>query len=136
MNSFDYPSFLDVLKDVLSQDQRALFAYLYGSFAESKKGNDIDIAVYAIDNQDPHGLSADLKIALHKKSGLPIEMFDIRIVNDLAKKSDIFGLLYLKNILEEKRLLLDRHPFARADFLEQYGSRFRECEGLMQEILG
>jgi len=132
MNSFNYHSLIEVL----SEDHRVLFAYLYGSFAKLQKGDDIDIAVYALETADPYGLSADLKIALHKKSGLPPEIFDIRIVNDIAKTADVFGLLYLKNVLEANRLLLDRLPAARADFLERYGSRFRECEGFMQEVLG
>jgi hypothetical protein len=45
-------------------------------------------------------------------------------------------LLYLKNVLEANRLLLDKLPAARADLLERYGSRFRECEGFMQEVVG
>jgi len=136
MNSFNYRSLIDALIDVLSEDQRVLFAYLYGSFTEIQSGDDIDIAVYALETAEPYGLSADLKIALHKKSGLPPEIFDIRIVNDLAKTVDVFGLLYLKNVLETNRLLLDRLPSVRADFLERYGSKFRECEGFMQEVVG
>jgi predicted nucleotidyltransferase len=136
MNFFNYRSLIDALIDVLSEDRRVLFAYLYGSFTKFQKGDDIDIAIYALETAEPYGLSADLKIALHNKSGLPPEIFDIRIINDIAKTGDVFGLLYLKNVLEANRLLLDRLPSARADFIEQYGSRYRECEGFMQEVVG
>jgi len=136
MKSFKYSCIVDALINVLSEDRRVLFAYLYGSFNELQMGEDIDIAVFARESAEPYGLSADLKIALHKKIGLPPEAFDISIVNDLAKTGDIFGLLYLKNVLDENRLLVDKLPSARMDFLEHYGSKFRECEGLMQEVVG
>jgi predicted nucleotidyltransferase len=130
------PSLIDAVTEVLSEDGRVLFAYLYGSFPELKNGNDIDLAIYALEAAEPHGLSADLKIELHKKTGLPPETFDIRIINDLAKKGDCFGLLYLRSVLDSDMLLLDKSSSVRADFLEEYGSRFKECEGLMQELVG
>ena len=125
----------DALIAVLSEDKRVVFAFLYGSAAEKEKGNDIDIAVYATGEDDFHKLSADLKVALHRKIGLPPDVFDIRILNGLVEACDIFGLLYLKNVLVRNKLLVDRNPDARAEFLERYGTRFRECEGLMQEVL-
>jgi predicted nucleotidyltransferase len=113
-----------------------VFAYLYGSFVESPQGRDIDIAVYAREDEDPFGLSADLKIALHKATGLPPDIFDVRIINDLEKQADPFGLLYLKNVLHKDGLLVDKDPSARADFLERYGTRYRECEGFIAEVVG
>jgi len=126
---------IDSIVKVLSEDERILFAYLYGSAAEYGRGNDIDIAVYSAEHEDFHQLSADLKIALHRKTGLSPDTFDVRILNGVAEHGDLFGLLYLKNVLSENRLLIDRDPEGRSDFLEQYGLRFRECEGLMQELL-
>jgi predicted nucleotidyltransferase len=125
----------DSIIGVLSEDHRVLFAFLYGSVVESGQGNDIDIAVYVAPEVDVHKLSADLKIALHKRIGLSPDAFDVRVINGVAERGDIFGLLYLKNVLSNNRLLIDRDPEARADFLERYGTRFRECEGLMQEVL-
>jgi predicted nucleotidyltransferase len=136
MTLFNNPSLINVVSEVLSEDRRVLFAYLYGSFAELQEGNDIDLAIYAVEAAEPHGLLADLKIALHKKTGLPPETFDIRIINDLAKKGDAFALLYLKNVLDANRLLFEKDSSVRGDFLERYGSRFKECEGFMQELVG
>jgi predicted nucleotidyltransferase len=136
MNPVSHPSLINAVTEVLSEDRRVIFAYLYGSFPKLQDGNDIDLAIYALEAAEPHGLSADLKIALHKKTGLPPETFDIRIINDLAKKGDAFGLLYLRNVLDSDMLLADKDSSVRADFLEQYGSRFKECEGLMQELVG
>ena len=127
----------DSIISVLSEDDRVLFAFLYGSAAEGGEGNDIDIAIYGTGEEEFHKLSADLKVALHKRIGLPPDAFDVRVLNGLAEHGDIFGLLYLKNVLSSRsRLLIDRNPDVRSDFLECYGTRFRECEGLMQELLG
>jgi predicted nucleotidyltransferase len=125
----------DSIIEALSEDHRVLFAFLYGSLAESGQGNDIDIAVYAAPDADVYKLSADLKIALHKRIGLSPDAFDVRVINRVVERGDIFDLLYLKNVLNTNRLLIDRDPDARAEFLERYGTRFRECEGLMQEVL-
>lgn len=135
MTLLNNPSLINAVSEVLSKDRRVLFAYLYGSFAEVRAGNDIDLAIYALEAAEPYGLSADLKIKLHKKTGLPPETFDIRIINDLAKKGDAFALLYLRNVLDVNRLLFDKDSSVRADFLERYGSRFKECVGFMQELV-
>ncbi len=103
--------------------------------AAGEKGNDIDIAVYSATDADPHKLSADLKVDLHKKTGIAPGSFDVRILNTVVERGDIFGLLYLRNVIEADRLLVDKDPKACGDFLECYGTRFRECEGLMQEVL-
>ena len=131
----DQNTLVDDIIYILSKDQRVVFAYLYGSSAEEGVGNDIDIAVYSIEQGDPHKLAADLKVALHKKTGLIPDRFDIRIVNGLFEYGDIFDLLYLRNVLTRNRLLIDRDFAKRTDLLEQYGRKFRECEGLIEEVI-
>lgn len=106
---------VDALVAVLSQDERVFFAYLYGSSSHGLTGNDIDIAVYSRAGEDPHVLSADLKIELHRKTGLCPDCFDIRVLNDMDAHCDIFGLLYLRNVLEGGRLLIDKRPDLRSD---------------------
>jgi len=131
----DQNTLVDEIIYTLSKDRRVVFAYLYGSSAAEGVGNDIDIAVYSIEQGDPHELAADLKIALHKKTGLIPDRFDIRIVNGLFEYGDIFDLLYLRNVLTRNRLLVDRDFARRTDLLEQYGRKFRECEGLIEEVI-
>lgn len=135
MDNERHTDFINAAIKVLSENDRILFAYLYGSTLSGGKGNDIDIAVYTKADEDPHRLSADLKIALYKETGLAPDAFDVRILNDLTERADIFGLLYLKNVLEGGRVLVDKEPDVRLAFIERYGFRFRECEGLMQEVL-
>jgi predicted nucleotidyltransferase len=126
---------INSIVETLENEERVLFAYLYGSAAAGEKGNDIDIAVYSATDADPYKLSADLKVDLNKKTGIAPDNFDVRILNTLVERGDIFDLLYLRNVLTAGRILVDKNPKARGDFLERYGMRFRECEGLMQEVL-
>lgn len=126
---------LNAITFVLSNDQRVVFAYLYGSISSEGIGNDIDIAVYLKGQADPHHISADLKYTLYKATDLAADIFDIRSLNQVIEQGDIFGLLYLKNVLKTNQLLVDKDPDLRADFLERYGLRYRECEGLIREAL-
>jgi len=135
MITVDLKKLIPALKQVLNQDDRVLFAYLYGSTAEGGTGNDVDIAVYARPGVDPHLLGADLRIALSEPTGLSPEAFDVRVVNRVAREGDVFDLLYLQRVFSANRLLVDKDPDVRADFLECYATRYRECEGLIQEVL-
>lgn len=135
MNQIQVNKIIEDISKVLSEDNRIVFAYLYGSTAQDGLGNDIDIAVYSVPDLDFHQLSADLKIALHKRTGLSPDNFDIGILNGLLEQIDLFGLLYLKNVLNQNLILVDKDPSLRSDFLYRYGLKFRECEGLIQEIM-
>jgi len=117
------------------KEKRVEFAYLYGSVSEDVEGKDIDIAVFADDDADPHELSADLKVALYRSTGLSPDLFDIRILNEVLSKGDLFSLIFLKNVLSKNRLIIDRDNEKRAEFIERYGMKFRECEGLINEVL-
>ena len=47
--------------NVLEQDQRLVFAYIYGSFARAEAFRDIDVGVYLRDpEEDPFGVSFDV----------------------------------------------------------------------------
>ena len=96
---------------------------------------DIDIAVFPVSQADCYSLAVDLKIDLQKATGMPPDAFDVRVMGDLIEKDDLFVLLYLRNVLEGGRILVDKDCDVRADFLEPYGLKFRECEGLIQEVL-
>lgn len=126
---------LDAITKVLDKDQRVIFVYLYGSMVTEEQGNDIDIAVYTDPSVDSKSTAVDLQIELHRETGLPPEAFDIRNLEGIIGKGDLFGLLYLKNVVDGGKVLVDKDPEVRAAFLEHYGLRFRECEGLIQEVL-
>jgi predicted nucleotidyltransferase len=126
---------LEVIKEVLKKDKRVIFAYLHGSILKSSANNDIDIAVFSRNNVSPHVLSADLKVTLYHRTGIAADIFDIRVINDIIETGDLFALIFLKNVFSENVLLVDRAYNLRTDFLERYGMKFRECEGLITEIL-
>jgi predicted nucleotidyltransferase len=125
---------VNVITNVLKQKPSVVFAYLYGSSMESDSYNDIDIAIYAIPESDPFRLSADLKLALAEKTGKSPDLFDIRVINHLLKKGDLFSLLYLKEVLSLGSLLIDNNFSERAAFIEAFGMKYRECQGLIAEV--
>ena len=127
---------LSIIRRVLSADSRAIFCYLYGSFLEDPaKARDVDIAVYSSPGTDPFVLSADLKISLYRATGVPADRFDVRVINEVVAKGDLFGLVFLRRLFMTGVLLLDRDMDKKGDFLEAYGMKYRECEGLIGELL-
>jgi predicted nucleotidyltransferase len=125
----------NAIRSVLAQNPSVLFAYLYGSAKDADVGNDIDIAVYASKDSNSLGLAADIKIALSEKTGAPPDRFDVRIINHLLEKGDLFSLLYLKDVLNDGIVLADNDFSERAAFIEAFGMKYRECEGLIAEVL-
>ena len=51
-----------MMSETLADDPRVVFAYLYGSFLEEASFRDVDIAVYAENEENPFAVSADLQI--------------------------------------------------------------------------
>ena len=136
-NSSQKEDLIKVIGRTLDDDQRVVFAYLYGSAVdEDASYHDIDIAVYAADQTEPHRLSADLKIALHKRTRLPADFFDIRIINDILKTGNAYSFIFLKNVFSANHMLVDKNREIRTDFLEAYAIKYRECEGFIQEVVG
>ncbi len=128
-------SLIKEIAQICESDERVVFAYLYGSAVISDNYRDIDIAIFMQNCDNPFVLTSDLRYALYKKTGIVADMFDIQIINDIPAKGDIFALLYLKNIFESGFLIVDKLPIVRADFIERYGTKYRECEGLIAEVM-
>ena len=126
---------LETIKQGIARDDRIVFAYLYGSALEDTGARDIDIALYARDGVDPFLLSADTALGLSTDTGIPPDDFDIRVINDVVEHGDVLGLLYLRTVFQQGMLLHDKDPDLRGDVLERFGYRYRECEGLIQEVL-
>ena len=128
------PHKIKAIKQVLAKNPSVVFAYFYGSSKDSEVYNDIDIAVFSTPDDDPLRLSVDLKIALSEITGINPDTFDVRVINHLLKKGDLFSLLYLKDVLSQGDLLLDKNFSLRASFVEAFSMKYRECEGLIAEV--
>ena len=126
---------MDRVKKILFEDERVVFAYVYGSFSRDEDPGDLDIAIYSVEPYDEFVLSSDLKIKLSEHTGLAPEYFDIRIINGLPEYGDLFSLLYLKNVFDANHLLFDKDMSKRTDFIEKFSMKYRECEGLFAEVL-
>jgi predicted nucleotidyltransferase len=129
------PDDLKTIRTVLAKNPAVVFAYLYGSYKDSIVYNDIDIAVYSKEDSNPFSLSADLKTDLSENTGRPPDGFDVRVINHLLTKGDLFSLLYLRDVLNDGIVLADRDFEERAKFIEAFGMKYRECEGLIAEVL-
>jgi predicted nucleotidyltransferase len=125
---------LKAMKQVLAKNPYVVFAYYYGSSKDSEVYNDIDIAIFSTPDSDPFRLSVDLKIALSEKTGINPDTFDVRVINHLIRKGDLFSLLYLRDVLSQGELLLDNDFPQRASFIEAFSMKYRECEGLIAEV--
>lgn len=79
-------------------------------------------------------MSADLKIAFAEKTGKSPDAFDVRVINHLLRKGDLFALLYLKDVFSPGELLIDNNFQDRASFIEAFGMKYRACEGLIAEV--
>ena len=128
------PHNIKAIKQVLAKNPSVIFAYFYGSSKDSDEYNDIDIAVFSTPDDDPLRLSVDIKIALSEITGISPDTFDVRVINHLLKKGDLFSLLYLKDVLNQGDLLLDKNFSLRASFVEAFSMKYRECEGLIAEV--
>jgi hypothetical protein len=53
-------------------------------------------------------------------------------LNTLVERGDIFGLLYLRNVLKADKILVDKNPKARGDFLNFLKSN--QTEPILQEL--
>jgi len=128
------PHKIKAIKQVLAKNPSVVFAYFYGSSKDSEVYNDIDIAVFSTPDDDPLRLSVDLKIALSEITGINPDTFDVRVINHLLIKGDLFSLLYLKDVFNQGDLLLDKNFSLRASFVEAFSMKYRECEGLIAEV--
>ena len=132
MEVMDKGKIYNLMKDVITNDKRILFAYVYGSFPNAETFRDIDIAIY-VENykENPYLISSDLKTELSRSirkenMNFTADQFDIQIINEAP-------FTFLKRIFKEGILLIDRDPELRTDLIEYVSLKYRECAGLLAE---
>ena len=123
---------LDLIKEVLTNDDRLVFAYVYGSFVAEKSFRDVDIGIYVKNpEENPFIISSEIKTQLSrlaKKRGgdFTADEFDVRVINGAP-------FTFLKRVFKEGVLLVDNDPDLRTDVVEQVSLKYRECAGLFAE---
>ena len=124
---------LNIIKKVLTQDERVVFAYIYGSFVKEQSFRDIDLGIYVKNpEENPFLISSDLKTQLSrvgKKENIDLtaDQFDVQIINHAP-------FTFLRRVFKEGILLIDRDPELRTDLVEYVSSKYRECAGLLAEV--
>jgi predicted nucleotidyltransferase len=128
----DKEKMLNLLKKALTQDERVVFAYAYGSFVKEQSFRDIDVGIYVKNlEENPFVISSDIKTQLSrifKKENIDLtaDQFDIQIINRAP-------FTFLKRVFKEGILLIDHDPELRTDVVEYVSSKYRECAGLLAE---
>jgi uncharacterized protein len=128
----DKEKLLNLLKKVLAEDERVVFAYAYGSFVKEQSFRDIDVGIYVKNSgENPFVISSDVKTQLSrifKKENIDFtaDQFDIQIINHAP-------FTFLKRVFKEGILLIDHDPELRTDLVEYVSSKYRECAGLLAE---
>lgn len=123
---------ITAIRNVVEEDQRLVFAYIYGSFARGESFQDVDVGIYLRDPaENPFGVSFDIKERTSRSlrsSGIDVDadLFDVKILNDAP-------FTFLKRVFIEGILLLDRNPDCRTDLIEYVSVKYRECAGLLSE---
>jgi hypothetical protein len=107
----------------LGSDRNVVFAYLYGSFAESRPFHDIDVGVYlrTISSDRVTATALDLAGRLSDRTRMPI---DVRILN-AAPISFLFHVL-------RGQLLYCRDDALLAEVMEHTVSRYLDIAPLVR----
>jgi predicted nucleotidyltransferase len=128
----DKKTMLNLFKKALTQDERVVFAYAYGSFVKEQSFRDIDVGIYVKNpEENPFVITSDVKTQLSragKKENIDLtaDQFDVQIINHAP-------FTFLKRVFKEGILLIDRDPELRTDLVEYVSSKYRECAGLLAE---
>lgn len=123
---------IKIISDALRGDERVVFAYLYGSFVTGDFFNDIDIFLFTRKTEDPFTCSASIKEELSHavtKAGFDaftVDDFDVRIVNDAPYD-------FVIDLLCEGRLIVDKDPDIRTDYIEKISDEYRVNSFVLDE---
>jgi len=91
--------------EVLKNEEKVAFAYLFGSFLFGKHFNDIDLAVYVVGEVDTN-FEEKLALKLEKEIGME---FDVFIINDKPT-------LFLSEVFRKGKLIFSRDEELRVRF--------------------
>jgi predicted nucleotidyltransferase len=124
----DISNRLNLLGPLFADDDRVIFAYLFGGLASGRQRplSDVDIAVYLDSGVD----KADAKLALigAVSDVLATDEIDLVILNSAS-------ISLVGRILKNRRLLTDKQPFVRHSFESLALREFFDFSRKEQDIL-
>ncbi|MCS7232378.1 MAG: nucleotidyltransferase domain-containing protein [Elusimicrobiota bacterium] len=120
------------IKELLHDEEKVIFAYLYGSFIEDEFSNDIDIAVYSSEIDSIFSFQADLKIKISdqiRNLGFDIspDEIDLRVINNVDYD-------FLIEVLDKGVLIVDKDSELRAQFIEKVSLSYRINQIVLTEF--
>ena len=124
-----------ILTKVLNNEGGVVFAYLHGSFAADSVFRDIDVFVYTSEGEDPFVFPVKVKEKLSdavSEAGIEtfvVDDFDVRIINDAPYDIVI-------DILREGRLIADKDPDLRNNYIERISNEYRANYFVLDEAYG
>jgi len=124
---------ISIISKAIEKERKIIFAYLYGSFAtESVIPNDIDIAIYTEEIENPFAFQVDMKIAISEelrknKIDISPDEIDLRIINDATYD-------FVIDVLEKGILLVDKLPEIRTAYIEKISLQYRLNEIVLAEF--
>lgn len=117
-----------LLIPILAQDERVVFAYLFGGLTSgtAKPLSDVDLAVYL--EPQVSRIEAKLDLLGMIADALGTDEVDLVILNDAP-------VSLTGRILKTRRILLDKQPFLRHDYESLTLRKFFDFSHKEQEIL-
>ena len=111
MGGLERRRILEKLKRMLEGRGEVILAVVYGSFTKGGEFRDVDLAVYLKPGVDPLRYALDLEGMLEEALGYPV---DVKPLNEAPA-------WFIKRVLEEGEVLLDRAGDCREALLEGAG---------------
>lgn len=116
------------LRNLLAREDCVIFSYVYGSFIESDRFRDIDIAIYVdeekISKREAFSVEQSLDSKLENEIGFPV---DVRVIN--------FSPLGFKYNITKGRVLTSRDDELRVDFVAKTWSFYLDYKEDSQRFL-
>lgn len=109
---------------VLQQDNRVIFAYLYGSFVCETFFRDIDVFVYTRKDEDTFVTQSSIRDNIHEAvihagfHNIGIDDIDVRVINEASYD-------FVIDILDKGLLLVDKDRELRTDYIEWISDQYR-----------
>jgi predicted nucleotidyltransferase len=110
---------LGVLKEILENNEKIIFAYLFGSFDEGNTFRDIDIGIYITQPDKDIESEIELKRVLTEETDYPV---DVSVINNAPPDVKIRVL--------EGTILICRDRELMTDFIEEASTQYIEYSHL------